>query len=507
MFTEKDFQQLNSLGVDEQTINHQQDNFVKGFPYLKLAAPAIAGKGIVELSKREQNEQIKRYEEFGGTTLKFVPASGAATRMFKDLYRFKDSGGTLDLDDKKNKLIKEFFDRLNEFAFYGHLNQLMFEQGVDMRRLSREDYLAVVSTLLDERGMNYGHSPKAVLKFHRYSDGVRTAIEEHLVEAALYACNAEKVARLHFTVSSEHKAKIEELLGQVIPTYEKRFGYRYEISFSEQKKSTDTIAVDLDNKLFRNQDGSLLFRPGGHGALLENLNERNEDVVFIKNIDNVVPETRVSETVYWKKVIAGVLLSCRDKVYDYLYRIEAGERSADFLEEVSGFMLSMFGVSIPENFSDEERTALLFKKLHRPLRVCGMVKNEGEPGGGPYIVQEADGATALQILEVQQVNMQDEEMRSCFNALTHFNPVDIVCSYHDHKGQKYDLRNFVDPKTGFISEKSVDGKPIKAQELPGLWNGAMSNWNTVFVEVPLATFNPVKTVNDLLRKEHQELLI
>lgn len=507
MFTERDIEQLSSLGIDKQTANRQLENFAKGFPYLKVIAPALVGKGIFALSKREQNEQIKRYEEFGGTTLKFVPASGAATRMFKDLYRYKDSDGTLDLDDKKNKPIKEFFDRLNEFAFYGQLNQLMFEKSIDLRRLSPECYLPIATTLLDKSGMSYGSLPKAVLKFHKYPNQVRTAIEEHLTEAALYACNTDKIARLHFTVSPEHKNKVEELLKQVVPIYEERFGYKYKITFSEQKKSTDTIAVDMVNQLARNEDSSLLFRPGGHGALLENLNEQSEDIVFIKNIDNVVPETKVGETVHWKKVIAGVLLTCQDKVYDYLHRLENGERNASFLNEVCSYIQSTFYISLPQTLSDDERVAVLYEKLHRPIRACGMVKNEGEPGGGPYIVKEDDGTTSLQILEVQQINTLDAEMKACFNALTHFNPVDIVCSCYDHKGIKYDLRNFVDPKTGFISEKSINGKPIKAQELPGLWNGAMSKWNTIFVEVPLATFNPVKTVNDLLRKEHQVLLV
>lgn len=507
MFTEKDIQQLSSLGIDEQTVNRQLNNFAEGFPYLNLIAPALVGKGIAALSKHEQSEQVKRYEAFGGAVLKFVPASGAATRMFKELYRFKDSGGTLDLEEEKNEDIKEFFDRLNEFAFFGQLNQLMFERYVDLRKYSEDCYLPLVSALLDEDGMSYGHLPKAVLKFHKYSDFVRMAIEEHLVEAALYACNADKIARLHFTVSAEHRRNVEELLNQVVPSYETYFGYKYKISFSEQKKATDTIAVDMDNKLFRTKDGSLMFRPGGHGALLENLNEQAEDIIFIKNIDNVVPETKVEETVHWKKVLGGVLLSYRDKAYSYLSRLERGERSTGFLDEACEFLQSTFCIAFPTTLSADERAALLYEKLHRPMRVCGMVKNEGEPGGGPYIVQEDDGTTSLQILEMQQVNRQDEKALSCFNALTHFNPVDIVCSCYDHKGVKYDLRNFVDPKTGFISEKSVDGKPVKAQELPGLWNGAMSKWNTAFVEVPLATFNPVKTVNDLLRKEHQALLV
>ena len=503
MFTKKDIEQLNSLSIDKQTINRQLENFVKGFPFLAVEAPALVGRGILALSKLEQNEYLKYYEKFDGTALKFVPASGAATRMFKDLYQYLDSGGALSLNDKNGKAIKEFFDRLNEFAFYGQLNQLMFENNVDLRKLSPESYLSIAATLLSKRGMGYGHLPKAVLKFHRYPDWIRTAIEEHLVEAALHTCCNDKIARLHFTVSPEHKSEVEALLKQVLASYEKRFDCKYNISFSEQKKATDTIAVDTNNKPIRNKDGSLLFRPGGHGALLENLNEQTEDIIFIKNIDNIVPETKVEETVYWKKVLAGVLLACRDKVHSYLLRLENGERSTAFLNEVCRYMESMFCVLLPQTLSGNKRAAILYEKLHRPIRVCGMVKNEGEPGGGPYIVKEDDGSTSLQILEVQQVNMQNAKMKACFNGLTHFNPVDIVCSCYNHKGVKYDLRKFADPKTGFISAKSINGTPIKAQELPGLWNGGMSKWSTVFVEIPLAVFNPVKTVNDLLRKEHQ----
>lgn len=507
MLTENDIEQIESLGASRQLVEDQLDNFVNGFPYLNVLSPALVSHGITVLGKREQVEQIKRYEGFGGSILKFVPASGAATRMFKDLYRFKESGGTLDLNDKQNKAIKEFFDKLNEFAFYGELNQLMFEKGIDLRQFLSDNYLSAISTLLDKDGMNYGHLPKAVLKFHKYPDQVRTAIEEHLVESALYASGKEKVARLHFTVSADHRKDIEKLLKQIVPLYEERFGFKYQISMSEQKKSTDTIAVDMDNNPFRNADGSLLFRPGGHGALIENLNEQREDIIFIKNVDNVVPETKVNETIYWKKVLAGLLLTNRDKVYAYLSQLERGQKDSDFLSEICDFMQNVFSISLPQSISEDERAELLYSKLHRPIRVCGVVKNEGEPGGGPYIVQESDGTTSLQLLEVQQINMGDARMRKYFDSLTHFNPVDVVCSCYDHKGKKYNLKDFVDPKTGFISEKSVDGKPIKAQELPGLWNGAMSKWNTIFVEVPLSTFNPVKTVNDLLRKEHQVLMV
>ncbi len=502
MFSKQDIEQLNSLGIDAAHVEQQLKHFANGFPYLNITAPALVGKGITVLDETEQNHMVELYDAFSGSQRKFVPASGAATRMFKQLFEYMDAKGSISLNEKKNGAIKEFFDRIGEFAFYDELKALLNKQAIDIDKLQEKDYPAVVRALLNADGMSYGNLPKAVLKFHKYNDHPRTAIEEHLVEAARYAVGKDKLARLHFTVSEEHRRAIVQLLARVVPLYEQRFNIRFDITLSEQKKSTDTIAVDLNNHAFRNADGSLLFRPGGHGALIENLSELDEDIVFVKNIDNIVPETKVAETVRWKKILAGMLLSYRQQVFSYLNKLEKGERSYPFLQEVSGFMENVFSISIPTTLSEEKLALFLHEKLNRPIRVCGMVKNEGEPGGGPFVIKENDGSTSLQILESSQINMADEHMSACMKGLSHFNPVDLVCSFRTHTGGKFKLQTFVDPQTGFISEKSKDGKPLKAQELPGLWNGAMSRWNTIFVEVPLATFNPVKTVNDLLRKEH-----
>ena len=362
-----------------------------------------------------------------------------------------------------------------------------------------------MANLLEERGLNYGQLPKGLLRFHRYEDGARTAMEEHLVEGARYAStNGE--AHIHFTVSHEHlplfKAEVEKRVGK----YAEKYQVRYDISFSEQKPSTDTVAANPDNSLFRNEDGSLLFRPGGHGALIENLNDLEADVVFIKNIDNVVPDRLKEDTVTYKALLGGVLVTLQERVFDYLRSLDEATPTKEKLAEMEDFLEHTLWCLPPKEkagWSDQERADYLHRKLHRPIRVCGMVKNVGEPGGGPFHAYNQDGTVSLQILESSQIDKANEAYQRMFSEGTHFNPVDLVCGIIDYKGEAFDLPKFVDPSTGFISTKSKNGRELKALELPGLWNGAMSDWNTVFVEVPLSTFNPVKTVNDLLREQHQ----
>ena len=486
MFTIFDHQQLEELGIAVKQVEQQLRHFREGFPFLPVVAPALTGKGITQFSEEEQALLLQRFDQWNGSRLKFVPASGAATRMFKALFEYLETG-------KEGKEVDDFFARRKDFAFYEDLTKVVNK---DVPPMASE----WVKALLDKEGLNYGNLPKGLLKFHRYPDGVRTAFEEHLVEAALYA-NSCGVARLHFTVSAEHRQAFEDLLNAVQPQYEQRFGVRYEVSFSEQKKSTDTIAVDLRNEPFRNADGSLLFRPGGHGALLDNLNEMQEDIVFIKNIDNITPDKLSADTIHWKKVLAGCLLQLREQIAVYMQLLEKGCSDIK-LKEIAQFLEKRFCITLPP-ISEEEYATALYAKLNRPIRVCGMVKNEGEPGGGPFIARNADGSLSLQIVESVQIDPQDAEAQRHFKTATHFNPVDLVCSFRDYHGGHYRLADFRDSATGFISQKSKDGRELKALELPGLWNGAMSDWNTVFVEVPLSTFNPVKTINDLLRKEHQ----
>lgn len=505
MLSPKDLEQIERKGISEQQIKKELEEFKTGFPFLKLDAAASIDNGIIATSA----EDVKRYTEAwnaykaeGKKIVKFVPASGAASRMFKNMFAFL----TADYDVPTTDFEKTFFDNVVKFAFYPALNAMCEKnEGKNIEALMGEgNYKAVVANLLEAKGLNYGQLPKGLLLFHSYEDGARTPLEEHLVEGALYA-DSKGMVHIHYTVSPEHRALFEKKVADTKEKYEKAYNVKYDITFSEQKPSTDTIAVNPDDTPFRNADGSLLFRPGGHGALIENLNEIPADVVFIKNIDNVVPDRLKADTVTYKQVIAGVLVSLQEKAFEYLRLLDEGTYNHEKLEEMIRFVqrdLCCRKHDIKE-LEDAELVIYLRSKLNRPMRVCGVVKNVGEPGGGPFLTYNQDGTVSLQILESSQIDKSNTEYMKMFTEGTHFNPVDLVCAVKNYKGEKFNLPDYVDRTTGFISSKSKNGKDLKALELPGLWNGAMSNWNTVFVEVPLSTFNPVKTVNDLLREQHQ----
>ena len=506
MLTQQDLQQIAAKGIAEEQLQKQMDDFKRGFPFLRLDSAATVGHGILAPTDAEREEYIRQWDAYKAgkhRVTKFVPASGAASRMFKNLFAFLDA----DYDAPQTSFEHEFFDHIHQFAFFSELDAACLRnegKGID-DLLTAGGHKAVVANLLEERGLNYGQLPKGLLRFHHYEDGARTAMEEHLVEGARYAStNGE--AHIHFTVSHEHlplfKAEVEKRVGK----YAEKYQVRYDISFSEQKPSTDTVAANPDNSLFRNEDGSLLFRPGGHGALIENLNDLEADVVFIKNIDNVVPDRLKEDTVTYKALLGGVLVALQERVFDYLRSLDEATPTKEKLAEMEDFLEHTLWCLPPKEkagWSDQERADYLHRKLHRPIRVCGMVKNVGEPGGGPFLAYNQDGTVSLQILESSQIDKANEAYQRMFSEGTHFNPVDLVCGIIDYKGEAFDLPKFVDPSTGFISTKSKNGRELKALELPGLWNGAMSDWNTVFVEVPLSTFNPVKTVNDLLREQHQ----
>lgn len=505
MFNQADLEQISKKGITEEQITYQLEHFKNGFPYLKINATAAPDNGIIVVSEAKVNDSIECWQNYLSEhykVVKFVPASGAASRMFKDLFAF--------LNEKKveptNDIERDFFLNINRFAFFEELSKKCLEKtGKDIEQLISENkFQEIISCLLLEDGLNYGQLPKGLLTFHRYDDGVRIAMEEHLVEAALYA-SSNHVSHIHFTISHDHYTAFVKKVNEILPHYEGKYKMKYEISFSEQKPATDTIAVNLDNTPFRNSDGSLLFRPGGHGALIENLNDIDSDVVFIKNIDNVVPDHLKEGTVKWKQVLAGYLVNIQKKSFAYLEQLEQPACSRKTLEEALVFVEHEMNCRVGETttLSDQELQNLLIAKLNRPIRVCGMVKNQGEPGGGPFWIENTDGSISLQILEESQVNKNDEHAVDVFKHGTHFNPVDIVCSLKDYKGHKFDLTKYIDKEAGFISSKSKNGKDLKALELPGLWNGAMSDWNTVFIEVPIETFNPVKMVNDLLRSQHQ----
>ena len=497
--SEKDLQQIAQRGISQEQIETQLHEFETGFPFLRLEAAAAIGRGIVAPDADERKDFIAAWENYkaeGHRIVKFVPASGAASRMFKNIFAFVDG----DSDVPTTDFEKKYFDEIERFAFYDALDAVCVKnEGKGIRALIAEgNYKAVAANMLSKEGLNYGQLPKGMLLFHKYDEGARTPMEEHLVEGALYAASKGE-SHVHFTVSHEHMDFFRQKVAEKADGFAKKYGVSYDITFSEQKPSTDTIAANPDNTPFRESDGSLLFRPGGHGALIENLNEIDADVIFIKNIDNVVPDRLKPETVEWKHIIAGVLVTLQQKAFAYLRLLVAGATDVQ-LAEIAQFVEKCLCVDPKDNKVDAD---YLRSKLDRPMRVCGVVKNVGEPGGGPFLTYNQDGTVSLQILESSQIDTKNEEYMKMFTQGTHFNPVDLVCAVRDYKGQPYDLPKFVDKSTGFISSKSKSGKELKALELPGLWNGAMSNWSTVFVEVPLGTFNPVKTVNDLLREQHQ----
>ena len=499
MLSQQDLKQIAQKGITQEQIENQLNEFKTGFPFLKLEAAAGIGNGIIApaADERKKYEDIwNAYKAEGKKVVKFVPASGAASRMFKNMFAFVDA----DYDVPTTDFEKKYFDQIENFAFYDALDAACQKnEGKGIKDLiAAGNYKAVAANMLKAEGLNYGQLPKGLLLFHKYPEGPRTPMEEHLVEGALYAASNGE-AHVHFTVSHEHMELFKAKVAEKADSFAQKYGIKYDITFSEQKPSTDTVAANPDNTPFRNDDGSLLFRPGGHGALIENLNEIEADVIFIKNIDNVVPDRLKPETVEWKQVIAGVLVSLQKQAFEYLKVLDAGANDEQ-LKEIADFVSKNLCTDAKNNKVDAD---YLRNKLNRPMRVCGVVKNVGEPGGGPFLTYNQDGTVSLQILESSQIDTNNEAYMKMFTQGTHFNPVDLVCAVKDYQGKPFNLPEFVDKTTGFISSKSKAGKELKALELPGLWNGAMSNWSTVFVEVPLGTFNPVKTVNDLLREQHQ----
>jgi len=490
MFTQKDIRQIEGRGSTVKQVERQVACFRKGFPWMKIVGPATPERGIMVLSEKSAQECVDYYRSARvDGRCKFVPASGAASRMFKDMFAGLHA---LEAGESLGAGAARLVENIRGFAFF---DDKVFDRPDDARD--------VLEKLLTDRGLGYGAKPKGVLKFHRYPDEVRTAIAEHLVEAATYMKDEGNVCHLTITISPEHRPLFEAAIAEVRERYEARYGVRYDIRFQVQDPATDTIAVDPRNKPFRKEDGSLLFRPAGHGALIYNLNQVEEELVSIKNIDNVAAEKLLPRTARWKEILLGSALIVRDQIFQYLDELDA-DPSVELCNEIEDYLDRVLCIQMPLAHSEAERVEMLRGKLDRPVRVCGMVRNEGEPGGGPYIIAGKDGCTSLQILESVQINPDDPGAKSAMSRATHFNPVDLVCCLRNYKGERFDLTEYVDPDAGFISSKSYEGRELKALELPGLWNGAMSNWNTVFVEVPVETFNPVKTVLDLLRDAHKQ---
>lgn len=477
-FSDQDLNQIKNHGLTLESINEQIENFKKGFPFVNIVKPADTDDGIHEYQNSDIENYIKEYEEYTKShkIMKFVPASGAATRMFKDLFDFLST-------EQPNKTSTLTTSNIEQFAFWDDLKRFLPQNASDTD---------IVKNILTDSGLNYGNQPKGLIKFHKYSNGAKTPVEEHLTEGAQYASSQNNV-NLHFTISPEHRNGFENLLNRVVCEYENKYGLKYNISMSEQKSGTDTIAVNLDNTPFRNPDGSLLFRPSGHGALIENLNDIDADLIFVKNIDNVTTDSLRDDTVKYKKLLAGVLVSIQKQIFNFLNSIDSGSANTD---EIHEFITTKLSVKLNQKLTLNEYKEI----LNRPLRVCGVVKNTGEPGGGPFWVQDENGNQSLQIVESSQIA---PESKSIMNTAGYFNPVDLVCGVYDYKHNKFDLTKYIDENTGFISEKSKNGVPLRAMERPGLWNGAMAKWNTVLVAVPGTTFSPVKVVSDLLKPEHQ----
>ena len=484
IFKEPDYALLEEKEISQEQLQHQLERFKQGFEALKITAPATIDNGILRLSEQAIQNAIDIYEASAIDVLKFVPASGAASRMFKNLFMVLDSKGK-----QGQEIAATFFNEIQQFAFAEDLQQSFeSENGTSFKEAVTNKDVEIIASLLTEKGLNYGNLPKGLLRFHRYDEDARTPAQEHIEEGVRYA-QKEGIVKIHFTVSPSHLKNFQTHIEEAKGAYPE---VTIQIDFSTQKESTDTVAVDGENVPFRDESGKLLFRPAGHGALLENLNQLNADIIFIKNIDNIVPDRLKETTIQYKKILAGVLLQYQARTFGLMERAESGE------EIVSKGKQLLSEMGIKGDFSQEE----LLSYLNRPIRVCGMVKNEGDTGGGPFWIM-SDGIESLQIVETAQVDQTNTTQQAIFERSTHFNPVDIVCGLKNYKGEKFDLLKYRDDDTGFITEKSYQGKKIKAMELPGLWNGSMADWNTIFVEVPLITFNPVKTVMDLLKSNHR----
>ena len=517
-FNQDDLQLMSKLGISESQVRAQMALFQKTSGYLCLHRPCTIGDGIQEIPSSETEVLISLQEEAAreGRFLKFVPASGAATRMFQDILSFYLNRSNFNLDGSQTGLsendpqaveLVRFIQRIDQFAFFEDLKGSMAQDGLNITKVIQQDQKGeILDYLLTDRGLNYLNRPKGLHQFHIYPDHNRTAFEEHLIEAVHTICDRTGQCHLHVTVSPEYESPFKHFFETLEPIYERRYRCRFKVTFSSQSRSTDTLAVDLNNGPFRDDSGALLFRPGGHGALIKNLNDLPGDLIYIKNIDNVLPDRLKEPTIVWKKILGGYLVKIEQTIHSIIRKLTERAGTPDLLKESMSFCRDRLWFSEPPGFANwsfKEQNTHLFNFLNRPIRVCGMVKNEGEPGGGPFWVEGIDGTLSLQIVEKFQIDPESDQQKARWAASTHFNPVDLVCSVRNYEGRPFDLQRYVDPEAVFITRKSQNGRDLKALELPGLWNGSMAKWITFFVEVPIQTFSPVKTINDLLRPEHQ----
>lgn len=517
-FNQGDLQEMSGLGLSESQVRGQMEMLQRSSGYLRLHRPCTLGDGIQEIPETEIEPLIQRQKEAAleGRFIKFIPASGAATRMFQSLIPFYLNPCSADPDPFQENFEKgdqragewvRFMTGINRFAFFEDLRKSMAGEGLDITTvIQQRQWPKILEYLLTERGLNYLTLPKGLHQFHAYPAQTRTAFEEHLIEAIQTLCDGEGHCRLHVTVAPEHEMAVRSFFELIRPGYEHQYQCRLDLSFSVQDHSTDTLAVDFENRPFRTDSGALFFRPGGHGALLRNLNDLQGDLIYIKNIDNVLPDRLKEPTILWKKVLGGYLVKVQEIIHGLITKMKNEVNTPVQLREIMAFCRDWILVSPPRVFKEwtlTEQRNFLFGILNRPIRVCGMVRNEGEPGGGPFWVKDKGETLSLQIVERAQIDTASTEQITLWASSTHFNPVDLVCAVRDYEGRPFDLNRYQDPEAVFICRKSQNGREFKALELPGLWNGGMARWITFFVEVPNQTFSPVKTINDLLRPEHQ----
>lgn len=506
LFSQEDLAFLQERGSALADVEAQLAHYDHPPKPASLLRACTAGDGVVALDEGEVAELSALWERSANTLdiAKFVPASGAASRMFGSLLALLSDGVSTVQDlktraaggDARASDCLSLVEQLDDLALRDLLSLELEGRG---RSLAEATVREILEAILYEEGLGYASKPKGLLAFHRIGGEVRTPVHEHLFEACAYASGQGDRTHLHFTVSPEHRQGFEQLVRQLLPAFEAEFVTHLRVTFSEQHAATDTLAVTPEGEPFRDENGQLLFRPGGHGALIENLGALDADVVFVKNIDNVLPAVRAKEAMRWKKVLAGLLIQVRDESFALLRALEQGRANA--LEDACTFLARRFGASPPDG---ADQASWACSRLARPLRVCGMVRNEGEPGGGPFWVENPGlPGGAVQIVESSQVDLDAPDQRAVFEAATHFNPVDLVCAFRRPDGSSYNLDAFVDQQAVFIADKTHGGRPLKSLELPGLWNGAMAEWNSIFVEVPSLTFNPVKTLSDLLRPAHR----
>lgn len=508
-FSKKDLKSIENQGITLNVVQEQLTRFQQGFPPANLTNIVSPGNGVKVLNEPEIEALTNYYANVSSQKqiYKFVPASGAASRMFRPLFGWLQDPEVAMKKDGDN--LNTFFQQIRKFAFYESLSKKLLEEGKHIEQLlKKKNYAPILQSLLNDTGLGYGQLPKALLKFHKYTDRSRTAIEEHLVEGANYCVGANRTVNLHITLSDQHIASFEKHMDEVQRYYEDLYNVTFQISISTQNTATNTIAVTPDNQPFRDENGELVFRPGGHGALLENLNQIDADIVFIKNVDNVVPDRLKPTTFKYKKVLGGLLCEYQKKIFDYLREIDQGtenELSLALENELTDFFQKELCLILPTSFQQWtgfEKKDYIYQKLNRPLRMCGIVETSGKTGGGPYWVLNTDNSISLQLVESPQIDMTNPIYKEIYETSTYFNITDLACAFRDYRGKKFDLMKYRDKETGFISQKSKNGRDLKALELPGLWNGSMADWNTIFIEVPTITFNPVKTVTDLLNDAH-----